>query len=95
MVFFIKKQLLLYLCNYLSLLVFNINLQIVHLLTSSLFFLGIKIKSVEYMRSILLICPLSFLLYNFKILGFLKYFNGRLLPCAQRKWLSLSSADIF
>lgn len=94
-IFFLKKKLLLYFYQYLHLKINKKNIQIVNLFISSFFFFGIEIKSIKTENYLQLLCPMRVILFNFKMLGFLKYFKNKVVPCAQRKWLFLSSADIF
>lgn len=91
----LKKKLSFLLSNYLRLFFKKTAIKLISLRSSSIFFGGIEIKSLKSVDNVQLYCPIHKLLLNFKNLGFLKYYNNLLVPCAQRKWLSLECSDLF
>lgn len=92
---FFKTKLFAYLFKYLHLIILMENILLLNLLKNSFLIWGVIIKSKTKVLKIQLMCPIYLLLIRFKNLGFLKYYKVKLIPCAQRKWLSLCSFEIF
>ncbi len=89
MVLFLRKKFFSLLFSFLRISLKKQNTQIISLLGSSFFLWGVEIKSLHSGIGIQILCPLQKLLLIFNVLGFLKYYKKKLIPCAQRKWLSL------
>lgn len=92
---FLKQKLYIFFYIYLGLSLRKHDTQIISLLTSSIFCFGVEIKSLQSFAFIQLFCPIRKVLFNFLNLGFLKYYKNKLIPCAQRKWVSLDCSDLF
>lgn len=95
-VILLRKKIIFYFIKYLHLVHLIRDIKIFNLMHTSFFFKGVEIKKIfSLSSSLLLYCPIKLLLYNFKKLGFFKRYKNKVIPCAQRKWLSLDITEIF
>lgn len=95
-IIFLRNSFFYFLYSHLNLRIQKKYIKFYYLPLQAFSFCGIIIQGfMDNKTHLIFICPIKRLIINLKYLGFIKNFNSKIVPCAQRRWLSLNLQEIF